>query len=164
MTNFLVLYLHDERGMATARAAAVLALVQALAVVLRIVLGRVSDLRGDRVGPLRILGAVTAVATVLLALALSGPIGVAVVALVAAGTVAMAWNGLSFTVAAELAGAARSGAATGFQQTVLSATGALVPPLFAAGVEATSWSIAFGVAALAPLVGALTLRALRGAV
>ena len=39
----------------------------------------------------------------------------------------MAWNGLSFTAAAELAGAARSGAAIGFQQSVLSGLGVLAP-------------------------------------
>jgi fucose permease len=158
VTGFLVLYLHDERGVSTQRAAATLAVVQALAVVLRIALGRLSDTRGDRVGLLRLVGLAGATALGASALVLGRPTAVVVCALVAAGTIAMAWNGLSFTVAAELAGPARSGAATGFQQTVLSATGAVVPPVFAATVEATSWSIAFGLAAVAPLVGWALLR------
>ena len=36
----------------------------------------------------------------------------------------MSWNGLSFTAAAELAGGTRSGAAIGFQQSVLAGVGA----------------------------------------
>ena len=50
---------------------------------------------------------------------------------------------LSLTVAAELAGRARSGAAIGFQQTTLGLIGVLVPVLFANLVEATSWRTAF---------------------
>jgi hypothetical protein len=72
-------------------------------------------------------------------------------ALVVAGVLSMSWNGLSFTVAAETAGHARSGAALGLQQTALAATGAVLPPLFAVLVGATSWGIAFGLVALAPL-------------
>jgi len=74
----------------------------------------------------------------------------------------MAWNGLAFTTAAELAGAARSGAAIGFQQTILSAIGIAAPVLFAATVSRASWSFAFGLAALFPLVGRFMLRPLVG--
>ncbi len=48
----------------------------------------------------------------------------------------MAWNGLSFTAAAELAGALRSGAAIGVQQTVLAAIGVSRLVLFALTVSA----------------------------
>ena len=161
VTGFLVLYLHDERDVSTQRAAAALAVIQAAAVVVRIALGRLSDLRADRVGLLRLVGLVGAATLLLSALVLDGPTALVVLALVVAGTVGMSWNGLSFTVAAELAGPARSGAATGFQQTVLSATGAVVPPVFAAGVESTSWSFAFALAAAAPLVGWWLLGPLR---
>ena len=158
VTGFLVLYLHDERGFSTQGAAAVLGLVQVLAVVLRILLGRASDVRGERLTLLRISGLAAAAALGAAAVALTGPAALAVLSLVVAGTVVMAWNGLSFTIVAELAGTARSGVATGLQQTVLSATGAAVPPVFAVAVEATSWSAAFGLAALAPLAGWWLLR------
>jgi MFS family permease len=85
---------------------------------------------------------------------------VLVAALLLAGGLAMAWNGLSFTAAAELAGRARSGAALGMQQSALAATGAAVPPVFAAMVGATSWRAAFGLAAVFPLVGVFLLRRL----
>ena len=47
--------------------------------------------------------------------------------LVVAGVLGMSWNGLSFTAAAEAAGARRSGAAIGFQQTVLGVGGIVDP-------------------------------------
>jgi hypothetical protein len=74
----------------------------------------------------------------------------------------MAWNGLSFTTAAELVGPVRSGSAIGLQQTVLAAVGVVSPVLFAASVSRTSWMAAFGVAAVVPLLGVWALRPLRG--
>jgi hypothetical protein len=76
-----------------------------------------------------------------------------VFAFVVAGGFAMAWNGLSFTAAAELAGMRRSGAALGMRQSALSAAGAIVPPAFAAVVAVSSWRLGFGLAALFPLLG-----------
>jgi MFS family permease len=73
----------------------------------------------------------------------------------------MSWNGLAFASAAELAGRARSGAALGFQQTVLSATAAVASPVFAAAVDATSWRAAFLAASVAPIVGWAMLGSLQ---
>jgi sugar phosphate permease len=157
ITGFLVLYLHDERGLSTQEAAFVLAVIQALAVVLRIALGRWSDVLGDRIGPLRAVGLVAFATLAATAALLNAPTGVVVAALVVAGGTAMSWNGLSFAAAAELAGRERSGAAIGFQQTILSATATAVPPVFAALVGATSWRTAFALVALAPLLGSAML-------
>ncbi len=153
VVGFLVLFLHDERGISTQAAAAVLAVIQALAIAFRIVVGRWSDLAGGRVGPLRLLGIGASVSLATTAVLLEAPTWAVLVSFVVAGTLAMSWNGLSFTAAAELAGRARSGAAIGFQQTVLSATAAASPPVFAAVVEAESWRTAFLAASIAPLVG-----------
>ena len=92
---------------------------------------------------------------------LSAPLVLLLPAFVVAGGVSMAWNGLSFTAAAEIAGRSRSGAALGMQQTALAAAGAAVPPAFAAVVGATSWRLAFAVAAAFPLAGVHLLRPLR---
>jgi MFS family permease len=73
----------------------------------------------------------------------------------------MAWNGLAFTAAAELAGPARSGAALGVQQTVLSAAGVAAPLLFAASVSHSSWAAAFALSAVFPLGGWVLLETLR---
>jgi sugar phosphate permease len=160
VTAFLVLYLHDRRGVSTLAAGAVLAAVQVVSVVARIAVGRWSDVVGSRLGPLRLIGVGSATLLAAAAILVDAPLVVLVPAFVLAGSVASAWNGLSFAAAAETAGRARSGAAIGFQQTVLSVTGAALPPVFALGVSASSWQAAFAAAALFPLAGWWLLRPL----
>ncbi len=160
LTGFVVLFLYDERGFSRVHAAFVLAGVQVLAAVLRIGAGRWSDVVGSRVRPLRLVGMGSSATLALVAVLVDAPAPVLVAALVVAGGLAMAWNGLSFTAAAELAGRARSGAALGMQQTALAGTGAVIPPVFAAVVSATSWRVAFGLAAIFPLAGVQLLRRL----
>ncbi|HEX2103653.1 MAG TPA: hypothetical protein VHF51_08370 [Solirubrobacteraceae bacterium] len=50
----------------------------------------------------------------------------------------------------------------GLQNTILAVGGALAPSAFGAIVEATSWTGAFAVLALAPLAAVLVLRPLLG--
>ena len=157
MMGFVVLFLHDQHGYSTGEAAAVFAVSQGLAVVLRIAVGRWSDVLGVRVRPLRRIGVAIAVALVAVAVLSDAPGLVLVPALIVATGLSMAWNGLAFTIAAELGGR-RSGAAIGFQQTVLSALGVAAPVGFAAVVSASSWGLAFGIMALFPLAGAWLLR------
>jgi len=159
--GFGVLFLHDEHGLSDSDAALVIAMSQVLAVGLRIGTGRWSDLVGSRVGPLRRVGLAMAASLVLTAGLAGGPLWLLVPAVAVAGGLSMAWNGLSFTAAAELAGPARSGAAIGFQQSVLSGLGVLAPLLFAYTVSSGSWAVAFVVAALLPLAGWRALRPLR---
>jgi sugar phosphate permease len=159
--GFLVLFLHDERGLSAAAAAGVLGAVQVVAAALRIGGGRWSDRVGSRMRPLRLVGLGSAVTLALAAAALSAPLALLVPAFVLAGGLSMAWNGLSFTAAAEIAGRSRSGAALGMQQTALAAAGAIVPPAFAAVVAASSWRLGFAVAAVFPLAGVQLLRPLR---
>jgi MFS family permease len=159
MMGFVVLFLHDEHGFSTGEAAAVFAVGQGLAAVLRIAVGRWSDVLGSRVGPLRLIGLAIAGTLAAVAALTDAPGLLLVPALALATALSMAWNGLSFTIAAELGGR-RSGAAIGFQQTVLSAIGVAAPVAFAAVVSASSWGFAFGVAALFPLAGTWLLRAL----
>ena len=161
VTGFVVLYLHDERQLSNQQAGAVLAAMQALAIVVRIVLGRWSDVLGDRIKPLRLMGTASGVALAATALLLGASTEVVIAAFVVAGTLGMSWNGLAFAGAAELAGRARSGAALGFQQTVLSATAAVASPVFAAAVDATSWRAAFLAASVAPIVGWAMLGSLQ---
>ena len=158
--SFLVLFLVDDRGWSAGSAAGVLAAGQAVAAALRIGVGRWSDALRSRLRPLRIVGAAMTVALALVALLAGAPGWLLVPLLVATTGLSMAWNGLSFTIAAELGGR-RSGAAIGFQQTVLSAVGIGAPIGFATAVSLTSWRAAFGLAALFPLAGWWTLRSLR---
>jgi sugar phosphate permease len=160
--SFGVLFLHDEHGLDDADAALVIGVALVLGVASRIGAGRWSDVVGSRIAPLRQIGLVVACAVALTAVLAGGPLGLLVAALAISGGLSMAWNGLAFTAVAELAGAARSGAAIGLQQTVLSASGMIGPPMFAATVSAGSWSAAFAIAALFPIAGSLMLGTLRG--
>jgi len=159
LMGFIVLYLHEERGLSAGAAAAALAVSQVAAAVLRIGVGRWSDVTGSRTRPLRDIGLAMTASIALVAVTASAAGGVAAVVLVAATAVSMAWNGLSFTMAAELGGR-RSGAAIGLQQTVLAASGVGAPVAFAALVSWTSWQAAFSVAAVLPLAGVWLVRQL----
>lgn len=158
--GFGVLFLHDEHGLSEQSAALVLAATQVLAIVFRIGAGRWSDLVGSRIGPLRRVGLTVTASLVLTATLAGGPLWLLVPVLALAGGLSMAWNGLAFAAAAELAGPRRSGAAIGFQQTILSGIGVGAPVLFAVSVSAGSWAAAFLLAAVFPLVGWWALRPL----
>ena len=125
--GFVVLYLHDERGMGKGEAAAVLGAVQVVAIVMRIGAGRWSDKLRTRIVPLARIGIAMSVALALATALLNAPLVLLVPAFVVAGSLTMAWNGVAFAAVAELAGRARSGAALGVQQTVLSLGGVGAP-------------------------------------
>jgi sugar phosphate permease len=153
LLGFVVLFLHDDRGLSTATAAGVLALLQIGGGVARIVVGRLSDRMQARVVPLRAVALLLTGSLALATALLHASLWLLLPTLVIAGTLAMSWNGLSFTAAAELAGRARSGAAIGLQQTWLSAGSIVAPIAFAALVHTWSWRVAFAVAAASPVVG-----------
>ena len=158
--SFLILFLHEERGLSTAAAAGIFAVIQALGAALRVVSGRWSDRVQRRIAPLRRLALGLTATLAAAAALLSAPLAVLLPVFVAAGALSLSWNGLSFTAAAELAGRARAGAALGFQQTALAITSAAAPPAFAAVVEAGSWSLAYGLAAAMPVAGVAVMRQL----
>jgi sugar phosphate permease len=161
LLGFAVLFLHEERGLSTAEAAGVYALMQITGAGFRIGAGHWSDQLGDRVGPLLRLGSALTLALALSAALLSAPLPLLVPVLVAAGALSLSWNGLSFTAAAELGGPARAGAALGLQQTALGVASAATPVAFAGLVDATSWTVGFSLAAAAALIGTAVVRGLR---
>jgi sugar phosphate permease len=156
--GFAVLFLHGERGLSTAEAGAVLAITQVVGGALRIAAGRWSDHVRARLRPLRQLSTALAASLIVTAVLTNAPLAILLPALVVAGALSFSWNGLSFTATAEIAGRARSGAALGFQQTALSVASTAAPPVFAAIVDAGSWSLGFGLAALFPLAGLAVIR------
>lgn len=157
LLSFAVLFLHDARGFSEAAAAAVLAAAQVAAAALRIGIGRWSDVIRNRVRPLRLVGLAVTATLAVVAVLVDAPAWVLVPAIVVACSLSMAWNGLAFTIAAELGGR-RSGAAIGIQQTALSLVGVPATIAFAATVSWTSWRTAFAVAAVFPLGGWAALR------
>ena len=160
ITGFVVLFLHEERGLSKEAAGAVLAGIYVLAVAARIGSGTISDRLGSRLGPLRTIGVALALLTACVAAAVDAPLALLIPLFLVAGVLSMSWNGLAYAAAAEAAGAARTGAALGFQQTLLGVVVAGAPPLVAA-VAAHSWRLAFFLAAAGPAVGVLVLQRLR---
>jgi sugar phosphate permease len=158
ITGFVVLFLHEHRHVSTHAAAALLAGINVLAIGARIGSGRISDRMRTRLRPLRVIGVALASATGAVAVLVDAPLAVLVPTFAVAGVLSMAWNGLAFAAAAEAAGAARTGAALGFQQTLLGLVVAGAPPAFAA-VAASSWRLAFALAAVGPVLGVLCLEA-----
>jgi sugar phosphate permease len=158
--GFVILFLHGERGLSTAAAGGVFALMQVLGAGFRIGAGRWSDHLRARILPLRRLALALGVALLVTALLAQAPLALLLPVLVAAGGLSLSWNALSFTAAAELAGRARSGAAIGLQQTALSVFYAVAAPAFAWVVDESSWGLGFALAALLPVAGAFTLRRL----
>lgn len=149
--GFVVLFLHGERGVSEVAAGAALAVIQVIGIVLRIVVGRWSDRVGRRVVLLRRTAVAIAVAWLVAPALFDAPLGILVPALLVAGGLAFAWNGLSFNAAAEYAEPGRSGTSIALQQTALFGTAALVSPVFGWLVEATSWPAAFWVMAVGPV-------------
>ena len=153
LLSFTALYLHEERGWSVGAAAAALALVQLGGAGSRVLAGIWSDRAGVRIRPLRTLALAAAATTLIAALLVPAPDGATAAALVVAGILTMAGNGVSFAAAAEMAGPARVGTALGLQNTVLFVAVAIAPPVFGLAVGALSWAAAFALAAACPLVG-----------
>jgi sugar phosphate permease len=162
MLGFVVLFLHDARGVSAALAAAALAALQLLGAGMRIVAGRRSDREGLRIAPIRRIALRNFALLALTAALVHAPGALLYPALTFTAVSTMSWNGLAFTAAAEISGRARAGTAMSLQNTILAIGGALAPSLFGAVVEATSWTSAFAVLALAPLLAVFVLRPLEG--
>jgi sugar phosphate permease len=160
ITSFVVLFLHEHRHVSREAAGAVLAVIYVLAVAARIGSGRISDRLGSRLRPLRVIGLALTLFTAAVAVAVDAPLALVVPLFVVAGVLSMSWNGLAYAAAAEAAGTARTGAALGFQQTLLGVVVAGAPPAIAA-IASQSWQAAFLVAAAGPAFGFLILRRLR---
>jgi predicted MFS family arabinose efflux permease len=160
LLGFVVLFLHDERGLGAATAAGALAAVQLGGALARLVAGRRSDVEGMRIPLLRRIAAADAVLLGATAALVGGPGVLLYPLLLVAGVVAMCWNGLAFTVAAEIAGRRRAGTAVSLQNTIVSVGGALAPAGFGALVHASSWTVAYAACALPPVAAFVLLAPL----
>lgn len=115
-----------------------------------------------RLRPLRAIGIALAAATFAVAALTEAPLALLVPAFAVAGVLSMSWNGLAFAAAAEAAGAARTGAALGFQQTLLGVVIVVAAPAFAL-VAASSWRLAFALSAIGPILGVVALATIQEA-
>jgi sugar phosphate permease len=162
MLGFIVLFLHDARGVSAPTAAAALGALQLVGAGVRIVAGRRSDREGLRIAPMRRIAARNTALLAAVGVLAGGPGAVLYPVLAVAGVSTMSWNGLAFTAAAEISGRARAGTAMSLQNTIISIGGVLAPTAFGVLVEATSWTAAYAVLAVAPLAAFAVLRPLEG--
>ena len=157
VTSLLVLYLFSERGWSATEAAVVLGVVQLGGALGRIGAGRWSDHRDERIEPFRRLAAGAGALLLGAAALANAPSAIFVPLLVAGGILAMSWNGLSFTAAAEISGGAQAGRAMGLQNTLMRIAAAGVPLGLGALAASVSWQLSFVAMGLAPLAGAALL-------
>lgn len=87
----------------------------------------------------------------------------ALAALLASGVLALSWNGLAMTAAAEMAGHARAGLAIGLQGTVIRVVSAGAGVAFGFVVEQSgSWAVAILLLATLPLISCALMSPLSG--
>jgi sugar phosphate permease len=158
LTSLLVLYLYTERGWSATAAAFALGTVQLGGAAARVIAGRWSDLHDERIAPFRQLAGGAGAFLLAAAALVAAPDAVLVPLLMCGGVLAMSWNGLSFTAAAEISGGEQAGRAMGMQNTLMRAMGAVVPVGLGTLAAHGSWRVTFLVMGLAPLAG----RALLG--
>jgi MFS family permease len=144
---FALVLLVDVRHWSPVHAGQLIAVAQGLGALSRILVGRWSDRVGHRLRPMRQLAVATAGLVAVTALTTAFPSPLTAVFLVAAIALTSSTNGLSFTSTAEHAGPAWSGRALGLHNTGQNLTAAVVPPVMAAVISATSYWPGFALAA-----------------
>lgn len=142
---------HTALGCGATSAAILFAMVQAGSAAVRVVIGRIGDVRPDREPTaLLAMGMCAAVLLAILAGAhaqrLPGPVQVGL--LLAACLPAASWNGLAFTHTTRLAIATgirdRLGRIHGLQNTAIFGAGGLTPVFVTAIVARAGWTVAWG--------------------
>lgn len=154
----MVELLHGHRGLAVGAAAALFAAAQVLGGAGRLGVGVWSDAVRSRVGPLRTIAVLVAVGFALCAALLEAPLWLLATALVPTAALALCWNGVAVTAAAELAPEGSSGTALGMQNTANYLSASITPALAGWIVVTFSWPAALLVAAAAAGAARALLR------
>jgi len=152
--TFALVWLVQDRDWSPAAAGSLVAGAQVAGALGRIAAGQLSDVVASRMRPLRWVALAAAVSMGALGVAAGQDLAIAVPLVVLATVVTVADNGLAFTAVAERAGPFWSGRALGLQNTAQFVTAAAVPPVAGLAVTHLGYAVAFGVAALFPVLAA----------
>lgn len=152
---FALTYLIAARDWNPATAGYLVAAAQIMGAAGRLACGRWSDLAGSRLGPMRQLAVANGALMLLLAAAVTTPLGAPLVILATA--VSMSGNGLAFTAVSELAGPSWAGRVMGIQNTGQNLIAALTPGIAGALITATSYGFTYALAGLCALTAATVL-------
>ncbi|GAA4746085.1 MFS transporter [Gordonia alkaliphila] len=150
--TFVPAWLILAQGWSPLSAGVLVTVTQILGAVGRIVAGRVSDVVGSRMLPVRVIAVAAAVTLGLLALTDQFDSALAPVLMVLASIATVADNGLAFTAIAETAGPFWSGRALGVQNTAQFVTIAVTTPVLGVLIERVGYSAAFAIVAAAPVL------------
>ncbi|SIS07454.1 Nitrate/nitrite transporter NarK [Williamsia sterculiae] len=152
MWTFVPTWLIVGHGWHPATAGILVTCTQVLGAFGRIAAGRISDVWGSRMRPIRVIAGAAACGMALLALTdwLHSPVAAAVMVLASVATVAD--NGLAFTAIAEYAGPGWSGRGLGVQNTAQYLATAGTTPLFGVMVGSIGFPGSFAAAAITPLI------------
>lgn len=150
--TFVPAWLIVDLGWSPLSAGALVTATQVVAALGRIVAGRVSDVWGSRMRPVRVIAAAAALSLAALAVADQFGSVVAPAIMVLATVFTVTDNGLAFTAIAEAAGPSWSGRALGVQNTAQFVTIAVTTPLLGAGIEKLGYAAIFGIVAAAPVL------------
>ena len=148
--TFVPAWLMVAQGWSPMAAGVLVTLTQVGGAIGRLVAGRVSDVWGSRMKPIRVIAVIAAVSLGLLALTdwIGSPLAATLMVVASIATVAD--NGLAFTAIAESAGASWSGRALGVQNTAQFLTMAATTPVFGRMIDHSGYPLVFAVSALAP--------------
>nr|WP_236796807.1 MFS transporter [Amycolatopsis sp. GM8] len=152
VSAFAPVYLVTQHQWSPLAAGWFLAAVQALGAVGRLVSGWWSDRVGSRLRPMRQLAVASAVVMLLVGLGDVTGLWLVLLALVLAAVITVADNGLGFTASAELAGIDWAGRAMGAQNTAQNVAASLTPPLLGLVIGDSRYALAFGIAAVFPVL------------
>ncbi|MCG5433689.1 MFS transporter [Mycobacterium sp. MYCO198283] len=158
--TYTLVWLMTDRGWSAGAAGAMVLAAQVAGAAGRISAGRLSDLVGSRLRPIRWIAVLAAGSMAAMALTDALDWDVAVAVMVVASVVVVSDNSLAFTAIAEIAGPFWSGRALGTQNTSQLLTTAVAPPAFGALIAAVGFPLTFAVCALFP-VAALPLVPVR---
>ncbi|WP_309109736.1 MFS transporter [Saccharothrix sp.] len=145
----MVELLHDHRGLAVGVAAGLFAVAQVAGGFGRLAVGVWSDRVRSRVGPLKVVSVLVAAGFAACAALDRAPVWVLAVVLVPTAALALCWNGLAVTAAAEMAPEGSSGTALGMQNTANYLSATLTPPVAGWVAATVGWPAALLLAATA---------------
>jgi MFS family permease len=150
--TFMLVWLIRNLHWSVAAAGGLVTASQLLGAVGRIGVGRLSDLVGSRMRPVRLIAAAAAVTLLLLAWADFADSPIQAALMVTATAIASLDNGLDATAITEVAGTFWSGRALGIQNTTQRLAAAAAPPLFGALIGAAKYPPAWLLCGLFPLL------------
>lgn len=150
--TFVPAWLIIAQGWTPLGAGVLVTVTQVLGALGRIAAGRVSDVWGSRMRPVRVIAVAAAVTMATLALTdqFDSPLAPAMMVLASIATVAD--NGLAFTAIAESAGPFWSGRALGVQNTAQFVTMSAATPVLGAAIERLGYPAVFAIVAAAPVL------------